>query len=64
MPPAPKFDTLEMVFHVIDEEDEIQILCLEVDMDRYKDRFDLTDPYTNSQINDAGIAIVKELVVV
>lgn len=33
-------------------------------MDSFKDKYDLTDPYTKANINDAAKEIIKELVVV
>ena len=64
MPPPPVFDTLEMVFHVINEEDEVEQLRMSVDMDRFKQMKKDDDYFSFVPINEAGKQVVKELVVI
>lgn len=63
-PPPPSFDTLKMVFHVIDDDDEVNKITLEVDMARFSHMKKADDPFSFVPINDAGQDVAKELVAI
>ena len=63
MPPPPQFDTLEMVFHIIDDEDKVHEIEMEVELARFNYMIQQDDPFSFVPINKAGREVAKELVV-
>ena len=65
MPPPPVFDTLQMTFHIVDQEDQTHQEKLEVDLQRFNYlKVNAADPFSFIPIDEAGKIVVSELVTI